>query len=85
MFRIGEGYFALARSLRAYFVVNEFLCVSIQASMFLYEAKVLEGEIDPAVRGGESFSGVCNLMMQMSDNLITVQETGKRPQFGLLF
>ena len=53
--------------------------------MFLYEAKVLEGEIDPAVRGGESFSGVCNLMMQMSDNLITVQETGKRPQFGLLF
>lgn len=53
-----------------------------RASMFLYEAKVLEGEIDPAVRGGESYSGICNLMMQMSDNLLTVQETGKRPQFG---
>lgn len=56
-----------------------------RASMFLYEAKVLEGEIDPSVRGGESYSATCNLMMQMSDNLITVQETGKRPQFGLLF
>jgi len=56
-----------------------------RASMFLYEAKVLEGEIDPAVRGGESYSAICNLMMQMSDNLITVQETGKRPQFGLQF
>lgn len=56
-----------------------------RASMFLYEAKVLEGEIDPSVRGGESYSGTANLMMQMSDNLINVQETGKRPQFGFFF
>lgn len=56
-----------------------------RASMFLYEAKVLEGEIDPSVRGGESYSAICNMMMQMSDNLITVQETRKRPQFGFFF
>lgn len=53
--------------------------------MYSYESKVLSGEIDPKVRGFITYSGRCNLLMQMVDNMITVQETGKRPQFAFFF
>lgn len=53
-----------------------------RATMYSYEAKVLNGDIDPTVRGIGSFSGQVNLMMQMGDNYITAAETKKRPQFA---
>jgi len=54
-----------------------------RACMYLYEAQVLNGEIDPSA-SDDSYSGNTNTLVQMSENIQTLAETGKRPEYATL-
>merc|ERR1712232_339748 len=54
-----------------------------RASMYLYEAQVLNGDIDVTARG-HCYSGTSNLFMQMSENIQNLAAPGKRPEYAHL-